>query len=265
MAGIIDVRLGSIQVDKILCGSDMVYMKKPIDTTAPITSPRPYDAINNPANSYASSVYVYLDVNEPCDTYFTIDGSTPTISEVNRYTSAILIDTTTTLKYFSVDQSGNQESVKTLTYTIAVPQTTGYRYVQYIGYGDNISSATSRLVELQAMEGATNRLLNKVPISGEPVSAGGNISAVTDGSVDMSSGTYPLWWNGEGIPTLTWDMGGTYNIDTLKIWGFSTVNDPRQTKYILKVSKDNINWTTVINMSANTTPQPADGWAWAVV
>ena len=40
-----------------------------------------------------------------------------------------------------------------------------WRYVRYIGHGDQ-TGVTSRLVEFQALQGATNRLLGKLPISG---------------------------------------------------------------------------------------------------
>ena len=43
--------------------------------------------------------------------------------------------------------------VKKATEVPATPQASvpSYRYVRYIGYGDNTSATTSRLVELQAM------------------------------------------------------------------------------------------------------------------
>ena len=66
MGNIKDVRLGNIQVDKIYSGADLVFEKTPIDTTAPITSIRPYDAVNNPTNTYTEPQTIYLDVNEMC-------------------------------------------------------------------------------------------------------------------------------------------------------------------------------------------------------
>ena len=97
--------------------------------------------------------------------------------------------------------------MKSLTYTINTqPTIPAYpRYFRFIGYGDNVSAATTRLVELQVMYGATNLLLNKLPISGEAVSTGGTIDKVTDGDTTMAG--YPIWWNGAGIPTLTYDLG----------------------------------------------------------
>jgi hypothetical protein len=166
-------------------------------------------------------------------------------------------------KALSSEERSKIESYLSEKYNIALLDNT-YRYVRYQGYGDQTNAATTRLVELQAMEGATNRLLGKVPISGEAVSSGGTIDKATDGSLSMASGAYPLWWMGAGIPTLTYDLGAAYPIDTLKLWMYSVDVDPRQTKFKLFVSKDNVNWTTVIDMSANTTVQPANGWAYTL-
>ena len=84
------------------------------DTTAPVTTASPA------GGTYTAAQSVTLTTNEAATTYYTLDGTTPTTSST-RYTGAIAISTSKTLKYFSVDTAGNAETVKTATYTINIP------------------------------------------------------------------------------------------------------------------------------------------------
>jgi hypothetical protein len=262
MVTIKDIRLGNTHINKLYCGTNLVY-EYIADTTAPITSIRPYDAINNPTNTYSSAQTVYLDCNEMADTYYTLDGGTPTTASAHYEGNGILIDSTTTIKYFSVDQAGNTEAVKSLTYTISAPSAPAFpRYIRFVGYGDNASATTTRLVEFQVFYGATNLLLNKTPISGEPVDFGGAVSVATDGIISMSG--YPIWWSGEGIPSLVYDLLDWYDITQIKVWGYSTAGDPRANKFKIDISADNVAWFNIIDHSQNTTVQPADGWIFNV-
>ncbi|WP_079505626.1 extracellular catalytic domain type 1 short-chain-length polyhydroxyalkanoate depolymerase [Mesobacillus jeotgali] len=81
------------------------------DITPPVTSATPA------GGSYSGSVSVELAANELATTYFTTDGTTPTESSTV-YNSKINITSDTVLKFFSVDQTGNKEAVKTETYDI---------------------------------------------------------------------------------------------------------------------------------------------------
>ena len=84
------------------------------DTTPPTTTAAPG------GGTYTGSVTVALSVNETATTYYTTDGSTPTTGSAV-YSSPLLFNNTTTLKFFSVDSAANQETVKTETYTIEEP------------------------------------------------------------------------------------------------------------------------------------------------
>ncbi|TXK85202.1 PHB depolymerase family esterase [Paenibacillus sp. N3.4] len=83
-----------------------------VDTTPPITTASPA------GGTFSSPVSVTLSSNKSATTYYTLDGSTPNTSST-KYSSAIAISNTTTLKYFSVDTAGNVEAVHSQTYTIS--------------------------------------------------------------------------------------------------------------------------------------------------
>jgi hypothetical protein len=169
-----------------------------------------------------------------------------------------------TTYYYTVRSANYQTFVDStpVTATPGAPVAPTYRYVRYVGYGDQ-TGTTSRLVELQALEGATNRLLNKPPMAGYAVPNGGTIAVATDG-VKLQSSGYPLWWTGAGVPDLHYDMGALYPIDMINVTGYSPTTDPRQTKFKIYVSKDNTNWTLVQDYSLNTTVQPVDGFYFTV-
>src|SRR3990167_5830931 len=82
-----------------------------IDRTAPETTAVPAGGL------YSSAQEVSLTSNETATIYYTVDGTEPTNS-LPEYSGVINITSTTTLKYFGVDEAGNAESVKTEVYTI---------------------------------------------------------------------------------------------------------------------------------------------------
>jgi hypothetical protein len=120
LADINNVRLGDTQVDKVYVGDRLVWRYEVPDTIAPITTIYP-----NPAETtYSAGQQLWFEVTEMCDTYYTLDGTTPTTASA-KFVEPITLNSTTTLKYFSVDLAGNTETVKTTTINIvATPVTT---------------------------------------------------------------------------------------------------------------------------------------------
>ncbi|MBW2107244.1 MAG: chitobiase/beta-hexosaminidase C-terminal domain-containing protein [Deltaproteobacteria bacterium] len=70
-----------------------------------------------PGGLYNAAQSVTLASDETAYIFYTTDGSNPT-TDSNLYTDPIQVDTTTTLKVFAVDLSGNQSAVETILYTI---------------------------------------------------------------------------------------------------------------------------------------------------
>ncbi|GGA16675.1 extracellular catalytic domain type 1 short-chain-length polyhydroxyalkanoate depolymerase [Psychrobacillus lasiicapitis] len=86
--------------------------------------------------SYKDSVSVELKSNKTGTTYYTTDGSEPTIHSTN-YSQPLTLTENTTLKFFSIDNDGNVESVKTETYIIKTDgDPTGETIIPSIGSED---------------------------------------------------------------------------------------------------------------------------------
>jgi len=114
------------------------------DTTPPTTAASPPGGVYNTAPTV-----VTLTCNDGtgsgCDKiYYTIDGSTPTISSPV-YSSPINISITTTLKFFARDIAGNSETVKTETYTIDTTLPTGTITINGGAASTNSTSVTLTL------------------------------------------------------------------------------------------------------------------------
>ncbi|MBU8896531.1 chitobiase/beta-hexosaminidase C-terminal domain-containing protein [Corallococcus sp. M34] len=92
-----------------------VIVQKPVDTVAPETSASPA------GGAFNSSRFVSLecrDLGLGCAaTYYTVDGSTPT-KQSPRYTAPLIVGQSMQVRFFSVDQAGNVEQVKTEAYVI---------------------------------------------------------------------------------------------------------------------------------------------------
>jgi Chitobiase/beta-hexosaminidase C-terminal domain len=102
------------------------------DNVVPITT------TNIPLVGYTSNKTVVFSINDVVSggmiTYFTIDGSTPTLSSTSGSSIVFNSSGTYTIKYFSLDYAGNQESVKTsiLNLDLEVPVITNFLPVDCI-------------------------------------------------------------------------------------------------------------------------------------
>ena len=270
-----DLCLGNKAVTSLSIGANVSQNTQVVDPFT--TNKAPQTQFRTNPNSYAgigAVTSLTLDENQPlwvdvqnyvaCRTYYTTDGSEPS-TQSSLLSGGLTFTKNATLKAKSISIFGVAEATKTLEITVkAVAPTIPefWRYVRYTGHGDQ-TGVTSRLVELQAMQGATNRLLNKLPMAGYTAPASGNIAVATDGAIAHSAG-YPFWWSGEGIPVLTYDLGDWYALTQIKVVGYSPNTDPRQTQFVIEVSADNAKWYTVADYRNNTTPQPEAGFGFAV-
>ncbi|MBN4079549.1 chitobiase/beta-hexosaminidase C-terminal domain-containing protein [Beggiatoa alba] len=89
-----------------------------LDATAPTTTAAPTGGAYNSAQS------VTLNCDDGtgsgcATTYYTLDSTEPTTSS-SVYSTAISISTNTTLKFFSADNVGNSEAIKTESYVIQI-------------------------------------------------------------------------------------------------------------------------------------------------
>lgn len=87
-----------------------------LDTTPPVVTVTP------PAGSYPANQQITLTANEAGSSiYFTTNGTNPTATAANKYTSAITLTAAMTLKYFAVDPSNNSSAIVTQAYTVTAP------------------------------------------------------------------------------------------------------------------------------------------------
>ncbi|ASN20921.1 hypothetical protein CGK93_15465 [Arthrobacter sp. YN] len=87
-----------------------------LDTTPPVVTVTP------PAGSYPANQQITLAANEVgASIYFTTNGTNPTATAANKYSTAITLTSAMTLKYFAVDTSNNSSAIVTQAYTVTAP------------------------------------------------------------------------------------------------------------------------------------------------
>jgi hypothetical protein len=92
-----------------------------LDLTAPTTTATPAGGLYTTAQSVTLTCADDARGIGCAETYYTLNGSTPTTGSTRYTGTAITLTANTTLKFFSVDKANNAESVRTETYIIATP------------------------------------------------------------------------------------------------------------------------------------------------
>lgn len=184
-----------------------------IDLAVPVTTASPSGGI------YAAAQSVTLSASETATIYYTINGTTPTTASP-KYTGAIPVTNTTTIKYFAKDAAGNIETVKSQTYnfppvatlagvpasltklataliTVGGPGVTAYQYSLDAGTNWSVEMPVSTKISLSGLTSGFKTLLvkGKNGSSGawqlSPTTATWTVDTVKPvTSASLASGTY---------------------------------------------------------------------------
>lgn len=99
-------------IEQVYQGS-MITRVYDIDLIAMVTT------ASVPGGSYNTDQTVYLTTSEPAaGTYYTLDGSTPTVASTLYTSAGIFIDHVCTLRFFSMDMTGHKEGAQNIEYIV---------------------------------------------------------------------------------------------------------------------------------------------------
>lgn len=121
------------------------------------------------------------------------------------------------------------------------------RYIRDCISGNNIES-TADWVEIQAIADGSNVAYQKSASLSSSSSSHHGASYLTDGDITDSNYTQILSGSNQCVII---DLGDTYDLDEVAVW--HRYRDERSyNNHILTVSKDNINWITLVNQATST-------------
>ncbi len=106
---------GEVEVTVTATPTDEVTYQ-PVIFVATVNVDYKYDAPAIENAEFSNSTSVTIPAIEGADVYYTLDGTTPTASST-KYTAAIELDVTTTIKAIAIDNEGCVSPVATATYT----------------------------------------------------------------------------------------------------------------------------------------------------
>lgn len=192
-----------------------------IDTTAPVTS----DNTASIGNSWKSTdVTVTLSASDNSSgvakTYYTTNGTTPTTTSAQGTSVTLSNEGVYTIKYFSIDNAGNAEAVKTAATQVRIDKTAPVAAVSYP------TPATYRNASWSGI------------FSGTATDAASGVSSVSVALLQNQTGKY---WNGSAFTSATPVMmpaTGTTNWT----YTFPSSSFPADGSYVLTVkTTDNAN------------------------
>ena len=192
----------------------------------------------------------------------TTSGSQGSVLAGTQYMTGLTwTDTTVTggTTYYYTIVAGNFGHTTPSTQKTANPTATpAWRYLKINGYGTS-TDTTTRLIEFEAWEGATNRMLGPVSFTYDAISTGStDITTIKNGVKTTASNSYPIWWSAIPNTHLVIDLGAQYNLTKLSYYSYSNAGDQRQNRFKIYGSNTNngSDWLSLWDMSTNTTPQP---------
>jgi hypothetical protein len=254
--------LGATPIKEIYLGATLIGGGVPAAVTSsrvPVTqfrtNPASWQGIGAATSvDLAANQPLWIDVQEPfvgCRSYYTTDGSTPTTAST-LYKDALKFTQTTVLKVLTVSVFGVAAAIKTLTVNIPAAAT-GWRYLKIEGYGatETGQEVTTRLIEFEAWEGATNRMAGLADAAITWQTPNNSVAIATntikDGVKGTTSNTYPFWWTATPNANIVIDLGAQRALTKLNYYGYSISGVQRNNRFKVLASNTNngTDWQTI--------------------
>jgi hypothetical protein len=114
----------------------------------------------------------------------------------------------------------------------------GWRYLKIEGYGSVQEATTTRIIEFEAWEGATNWMVYAGFLGNEAINAGNtDVTSIRD-TIKTTSG-YPIWWNATPNAHVIIDLGAQRALTKLNYYSYSTASVPRTNRFKILASNTN--------------------------